>query len=94
MKRWSARWPTVLARMERRGICVDRPILSRLSGEFAQDMARLEAEVHDLAGEAFNLGSPKQLGDILFGKIGPARRQENRDRGLVNFGQRAGRPRR
>jgi DNA polymerase-1 len=59
----------VLARMERRGICVDRTILSRLSGEFAQDMARLEAEVHQLAGEAFNLGSPKQLGDILFGKF-------------------------
>jgi DNA polymerase-1 len=59
----------VLARMERRGICVDRAILSRLSGEFAQDMARLEAEVHQLAGEAFNLGSPKQLGDILFGKF-------------------------
>ena len=44
-------------------------ILSRLSGEFAQDMARLEAEIHVLAGEPFNLGSPKQLGDILFGKM-------------------------
>ncbi|MBB4199978.1 DNA polymerase I [Rhodoblastus sphagnicola] len=62
--------PLVLARMERRGICVDRAILARLSGEFAQDMARLEAEVHDMAGETFNLGSPKQVGDILFGKLG------------------------
>lgn len=61
---------TVLARMERRGVCVDRALLSRLSGEFAQDMARLEAEVQTLAGESFNLGSPKQLGDILFGKFG------------------------
>jgi DNA polymerase-1 len=61
---------TVLARMERRGVCVDRAMLSRLSGEFAQDMARLEAEVQTLAGESFNLGSPKQLGDILFGKFG------------------------
>jgi DNA polymerase I len=60
----------VLARMERRGICVDRALLSRLSGEFGQDMARLEAEVQTLAGESFNLGSPKQLGDILFGKFG------------------------
>jgi DNA polymerase-1 len=60
----------VLARMERRGICVDRALLSRLSGEFAQDMARLEADVQTLAGESFNLGSPKQLGDILFGKFG------------------------
>jgi len=60
----------VLARMERRGVSIDRAMLSRLSGEFAQDMARLEAEIHELAGESFNLGSPKQLGDILFGKMG------------------------
>jgi DNA polymerase-1 len=59
-----------LARMERRGIAIDRQILSRLSGEFAQGMARLEAEIRELAGEPFNLGSPKQLGDILFGKMG------------------------
>jgi DNA polymerase-1 len=60
----------VLAAMERRGVAIDRNILSRLSGEFAQDMARLEADIHELAGESFNLGSPKQLGDILFGKMG------------------------
>ncbi|HTV34591.1 MAG TPA: DNA polymerase I [Methylocella sp.] len=60
----------VLARMEERGVLVDRAILSRLSGEFAQDMARLEANIYELAGESFNLGSPKQLGDILFGKMG------------------------
>jgi DNA polymerase I len=60
----------VLARMEARGISIDRTILSRLSGEFAQDMARLEADIFALAGESFNLGSPKQLGDILFGKMG------------------------
>jgi DNA polymerase-1 len=59
-----------LAHMERRGITIDRQMLSRLSGEFAQDMARLEAEIYELAGETFNLGSPKQLGDILFGKMG------------------------
>ncbi len=60
----------VLSRMERRGIAIDRQLLSRLSGEFAQSMARLEAEIHILAGQSFNLGSPKQLGDILFGKMG------------------------
>ena len=60
----------VLSRMEMRGIAIDRQILSRLSGEFAQTMARLETEIHALAGESFNLGSPKQLGDILFGKMG------------------------
>ena len=60
----------VLARMERRGVAIDRGILSRLTGDFAQTMARLEHEIHELAGENFNLGSPKQLGDILFGKMG------------------------
>jgi len=60
----------VLARMERRGISVDRQVLSRLSGEFAQRGAALEAEVRALAGDPdFNPGSPKQLGDILFGKM-------------------------
>jgi DNA polymerase-1 len=61
---------TTLAAMERRGIMFDRAILSRLSGEFAQDMARLEEEIVETAGERFNLASPKQLGDILFGKMG------------------------
>ncbi len=60
----------VLAKMEQRGITIDRAILSKLSREFAQDMARLETIIHELAGETFNLGSPKQLGDILFGKMG------------------------
>jgi DNA polymerase I len=60
----------VLTRMERRGISIDRAMLSRLSGEFAQTAAGLEAEIQELAGESFNVGSPKQLGDILFGKMG------------------------
>lgn len=60
----------VLARMEMRGISIDRQMLSRLSGDFAQGMAALETEIHELAGENFNIGSPKQLGDILFGKMG------------------------
>ena len=60
----------VLARMERRGISIDRQVLSRLSGDFAQTAARLEAEIRDVAGEEVNPGSPKQIGDILFGKMG------------------------
>ncbi len=60
----------VLARMEARGITVDRQILSRLSGEFAQKLGALESEIYQLAGEEFNIGSPKQLGDILFGRFG------------------------
>ena len=59
----------VLARMERRGISIDRQVLSRLSGEFAQRAGALEAEIQELAGEPLNPGSPKQLGDILFGKL-------------------------
>jgi DNA polymerase-1 len=60
----------VVARMEMRGIAVDRQILSRLSGDFAQTLARLEHEIHELAGETFSPGSPKQIGDILFGRMG------------------------
>ena len=61
---------SVLARMERRGISIDRQVLSRLSGEFAQTAARVEAEIQEIAGEPINVGSPKQIGDILFGKMG------------------------
>jgi len=59
----------VLAEMERAGIKVDRDVLSRMSNAFAQKMAGLEAEIHELAGETFNVGSPKQLGEILFDKM-------------------------
>ncbi|MDC0148072.1 DNA polymerase I [Alphaproteobacteria bacterium] len=59
----------VLRQMESEGILVDRTVLSRLSGEFAQKMGAMEAEIYELAGETFNIASPKQLGDILFGKM-------------------------
>ena len=61
---------SVLSRMEMDGIKVDRDVLSRMSNAFAQKMAGLEAEIHELAGETFNVGSPKQLGEILFDKMG------------------------
>ncbi len=61
---------SVLARMERRGISIDRQVLSRLSSDFAQTATRIEAEIKEIAGEDINIGSPKQLGDILFGKMG------------------------
>ncbi|WP_372920719.1 DNA polymerase I [Roseovarius sp.] len=60
----------VLARMERHGVKVDRDTLSRMSGKFAQKMAQLEEEIHELAGRKFNVGSPKQLGEILFDEMG------------------------
>jgi DNA polymerase I len=59
----------VLARMEQRGIAIDTDMLSRLSGDFAQRAAGLEAEIQELAGEPLNPGSPKQIADILFGKM-------------------------
>jgi DNA polymerase-1 len=61
---------SVLAQMERTGIKVDRDTLSRMSNAFAQKMAALESEIHEMAGEAFNVGSPKQLGEIMFDKLG------------------------
>ena len=60
----------VVAAMEREGIKVDRAALSRLSEEFANRTAAIEAEVHEIAGEEFTIGSPKQLGAILFEKLG------------------------
>ena len=60
----------VLQHMEAQGIMVDRAVLSRLSGEFAQKMAAMEAEIYERAGESFNIASPKQLGEILFDKMG------------------------
>jgi DNA polymerase-1 len=62
----------VVADMERAGVLVDRDKLSKLSGEFAQRMGALEAEAQELAGQPFNLGSPKQIGEILFDKMGLA----------------------
>ena len=59
----------VLAQMERHGIKVDRDTLSRMSNGFAQKMAALEDEIHNLAGRTFNVGSPKQLGEILFDEM-------------------------
>jgi DNA polymerase I len=57
----------VLADMERAGIMIDPDHLRRLSNDFARDMGALEKDIHKLAGGTFNIGSPKQLGDILFG---------------------------
>lgn len=60
----------VVAGMERQGIKVDREALSRLSGSFSQSIAGLEAEIHELAGHPFTIGSPQQLGVVLFDEMG------------------------
>ncbi len=59
----------VLAEMEMAGILIDPDLLKKLSNEFAAAGAVIEKHVHELAGERFNIGSPKQLGDILFGRM-------------------------
>jgi DNA polymerase-1 len=60
----------VLAGMEGRGIAIDRATLTKLSSEFGNESLRLENEIQKLAGQPLNPGSPKQLGDVLFGSMG------------------------
>jgi DNA polymerase I len=74
----------VLARMEMAGIKVDRDVLSRMSNAFAQKMAGLEAEIHELAGETFNVGSPCATGRDPVRQDGPARRRKGQDREICH----------
>jgi len=60
----------VLVEMERCGVRLDRAILARLSADFGQKITALAEEIHQLTGESFNIASPRQLGEILFGKLG------------------------
>jgi DNA polymerase I len=62
----------VLWQMEHTGIHIDANLLTQQSEELAVKINQLEAQAHELAGQPFNLGSPKQLGEILFGKLGYA----------------------
>ncbi|MEO5866090.1 MAG: DNA polymerase I, partial [Sphingomonas sp.] len=62
--------PAVIAQMERHGIKVDAAKLAQLSTDFAHQIAALEDEIHAIAGFKFSIGSPKQLGDVLFDKMG------------------------
>ena len=61
--------PTVLADMELAGVRVDPERLKRLSSEFGLRMAELEQQAHEIAGRPFNVGSPRQIGEILFGEL-------------------------
>src|SRR5699024_6766950 len=59
----------VLAGMEREGIRLDKDFLNSLTEALNNDIAQLEKSIYKEAGEEFNIGSPKQLGEILFGKL-------------------------
>src|SRR5436305_615573 len=60
----------VIGRMERRGIKVDRDYLARLSREFGEEITRLEERVYEAACGPFTIGSPQQLGEVLYGRLG------------------------
>jgi len=60
----------VIARMERRGIRVNRDYLARLSAEFSRDIQALEEKIYEAACGPFTIGSPQQLGDVLYGRLG------------------------
>jgi len=60
----------ILAEMEMAGVRIDSAYLRKLSKEFGDQLFTMEAEIYDLSGETFNINSPKQLGDILFNKLG------------------------
>ena len=60
----------VLTRVEWRGITIDGDFLGSLSGQMGSKLEKLESEIHQLAGGAFNINSPKQLGEVLFEKLG------------------------
>jgi DNA polymerase-1 len=60
----------LLARIERRGVLIDAALLARQSRDLAERMVALEQQAYEVAGQPFNLGSPKQIGEVLFGKLG------------------------
>jgi DNA polymerase-1 len=61
---------SILADMEMRGVAIDSEFLETLSGRWEEELRRLTAEIHALAGRGFNINSPKQLGEILFTTLG------------------------
>ena len=90
-RRWSGRWCRCWRRMERRGISIDRQVLSRLSGEFAQKQAGLEDEISKLAGAAAQSRQPEATGRRAVRQDGPAGRHQDQDRAMGDRRARAGR---
>jgi DNA polymerase I len=66
----------LLMRIERHGVLIDSAVLARQSQALAERMVQLESQAYEIAGQPFNLGSPKQIGEILFGQLGlPVRKK-------------------
>jgi DNA polymerase-1 len=61
---------TILERIERNGVLIDAAVLARQSHDLAERMVAAEQQAYEIAGQPFNLGSPKQIGEILFGRLG------------------------
>jgi DNA polymerase-1 len=61
---------SVLSRMEMRGIKIETKLLKKIGSQLEGEISQLEREIHELAGESFNINSPKQVGEILFEKLG------------------------
>ncbi|MFT6106524.1 MAG: DNA polymerase-1 [Rickettsiales bacterium] len=76
----------VLARIENNGICVDEMKLRELSIYFEKQIKILTEEIHMMAGEEFNIGSPKQLGQILFEKLGLSSKKKSKKTGALSTG--------
>ena len=71
----------VLRRMEEHGILVDRAFLRKLSGEYHEELEKIAARIYSVAGAPFNINSPKQLGDVLFDKLGLASKNQKKTAG-------------
>ena len=78
--RWSSRWSRCSAEMERVGIAADTDYLSELEAHFAAEVKAAAQAAHEVVGREFNLGSPKQLQEILFTELRPAQDQADQDR--------------
>lgn len=77
----------VLAEMEMNGVRIDTEALKETSENFTKRMLDLEHQIHELAGEAFNVSSPKQVGDILFGKLHIAEKPKKTKKGQFVTGE-------
>ena len=75
----------VLQRIERNGVLIDPAVLAAQSQQLGERMMTLEREAHELAGQPFNMGSPKQIGEILFNKLGNCIVGPNDDVMLPNY---------